>query len=236
MIKMKNGNLKRFFMGVSVLLIYGIMALTNLQALPFSLLKIDLATVPYWIKVVYSIFYQLLILFLIAFIFRKELKKDFEDLKQNHKTYFKKYLKYWFLMLALMMISNLFIQIVLPNQIAGNEEQIREMFKVSPIYIFISSVLIAPFLEELVFRLGIRHVIKNDILFILVSGLVFGSLHVFGNVEVPLDYLYIIPYSIPGFIFAYILTKSKNIFTTMGLHFLHNGILMSLQFLIYFLI
>lgn len=233
---MKKENLKYFLTGVGALLIYGIMTLTNLQILPFELFKIDLNTLPNRIKSIYSIFYQLLILFFIAFLFRKELKENFKELKENHKTYFKKYLKYWFLMLGLMMASNMLIQIVMPNKIAGNEEQIRTLFKTVPIYIFLSSVFIAPFLEELVFRLGIRHIIKNDILFIIISGLVFGSMHVIGNVTTPLDYLYIIPYSIPGFIFAYILTKSKNIFTTMGIHFLHNGVLMSLQFLIYFLI
>ena len=69
-------------------------------------------------------------------------------------------------------------------------------------------------------------------LFILFSGLIFGALHVVINLENLVDLLYIIPYSIPGFIFAYIYTKSKNIMVPISLHFLHNGIMMSLQILL----
>ena len=57
-------------------------------------------------------------------------------------------------------------------------------------------------------------------------------MHIFGNVSNLYDVLYIIPYSIPGFIFAYIYTESDNIFSSMGLHFMHNLILISLQFII----
>ena len=113
-----------------------------------------------------------------------------------------------------------------------NEEIIRSNFQVAPIYMYLSSVVIAPLMEELVFRRGIRNIVPNNILFILISGLVFGSLHVIiGGFQTPLELLYIIPYSIPGFIFAYILTKTDNVLVTATIHTFHNGILMSLQFL-----
>lgn len=227
---------KEILKGIGALIIYFVMAFTNLQVLPFTLLNIDTNTLPRVVSICYSIFYQLLMLLFVSLLFWKELKESWKDLKYHHKEYFQKYFKYWFLMLGLMMISNLMIQIVLPDSIAGNEETIRELFQVSPIYIFVASVLIAPFLEEFVFRLGIRKLIKNDTLFIILSGLIFGALHIVGNVEVPLDCLYLIPYSIPGFIFAYILTKTDNIFTTAFLHMFHNGVLISLQFLVYFIL
>ena len=46
------------------------------------------------------------------------------------------------------------------------------------------------------------------------------------------DILYLIPYSALGISFAYILQKTDNIFVTIGLHFMHNGILMALQVLV----
>ena len=98
-----------------------------------------------------------------------------------------------------------------------------------PIYTFISAVIIAPFLEELVFRKSFRDMFSNNLLFIILSGLTFGAFHVIGSFETLFDLIYIIPYSIPGFVFAYTLSKSKNIFVPIGLHFLHNGILMALQ-------
>ena len=61
------------------------------------------------------------------------------------------------------------------------------------------------------------------------SGLIFGGLHVIGNVNSIIDLLYLIPYCVPGFAFAYMLSKTNNIFVPMGFHFLHNGVTMSLQ-------
>ena len=113
-----------------------------------------------------------------------------------------------------------------------NEEIIRSNFQVAPIYMYLSSVVIAPLMEELVFRRGIRNIVPNNVFFILISGLVFGCLHVvLGGFQTPLELLYIIPYSIPGFIFAYVLTKTDNVLVTAAIHTFHNGILMSLQFL-----
>jgi membrane protease YdiL (CAAX protease family) len=64
------------------------------------------------------------------------------------------------------------------------------------------------------------------------SAFVFGGLHVFSSAETLIDLLYIIPYGAPGFVFAYMLSKTDNIFVPMGFHFMHNGILVALQILL----
>ena len=97
---------------------------------------------------------------------------------------------------------------------------------------FISAVFIAPVLEELTFRQAFRNIFSNDKVFIIMSGLIFGGLHVVGNVNSPVDLLYLIPYCTPGFVFAYIMAKTDNVFVSMGLHFLHNGVMISLQILL----
>ena len=112
-----------------------------------------------------------------------------------------------------------------------DEESIRQTFEIAPIYTFVAAVFIAPFLEEFVFRQGLRFCIKNNTLFIIVSGLIFGGLHVISNITGWADLLYLIPYSTPGFIFAYLLTKTDNVLVPASMHFMHNGILMSLQVL-----
>ena len=132
------------------------------------------------------------------------------------------------------MTSNLIILLINSGNMANNEAAVREMFNSTPIYAFISAVVFAPLLEELVFRKSFRYMFNNDTLFILASGLTFGAFHVIGSYESLIDLLYIIPYSVPGIVFAYTLVKSKNIFVPMGLHFIHNGILMSLQFFLMF--
>ena len=225
-------NDKKGLIGIGIFLFY--FFVSQFMALPFWILNIDTSALPEVVKVLYTLIVQALLILVIAYIFRKDLKKEFKDLKKNHKYYFSNYLKYWFLALGLMMLSNLIIMMIEPGNIANNEEAIREMFDETPIYTFISAVIIAPLLEELVFRKSFKYMFSNDILFIIMSGLVFGAFHVVGSFETLFDLIYIIPYSIPGWVFAYVLVKSKNIFVPIGLHFLHNGILMSLQFLLMF--
>lgn len=218
---------KNFFIGFSAIILYFVF--TQLQGLPLVLLDIDIENLSQTFIVWYSFFFTVVLIFILVFIYRKTLKSNWLDLKQNHQEYFKKYLKYWFLALGIMMLSNFIILLIRPGSIAGNEEAVKDLFESVPIYTFISAVFLAPFLEELTFRLSFRYMFKNDWLFIISSGLVFGLMHIVGTYETVYDLLYLVPYSTPGIIFAYVLTKSKNIFVPIGLHFIHNGLLMSLQ-------
>lgn len=178
---------------------------------------------------VYSFANEILLVALILLVFHKKIEKDIEDMKKNHKKYFSENFKYYLIGIAIMLISNSILIYGFNNGIAGNEEGIRDLFGTHPIYTYISAVLFAPVVEELVFRQGIRYIIPNKLLFILISGFVFGGLHIIGNVNSFVDFLYIIPYSSLGLVFAYILTKTNNIFVTIGLHLMHNGILMAIQ-------
>ena len=224
--------MKNFGIGIIVLIFYFITLLFPFQLIPFSLLGIDYTTLPLWIRIVYSFAFELLQFGIIIFLLKDQLKKDLADLKKHHNEYFKKYFIYWFILLGIMMISNLLIIWLTPNEMANNEQSIHEMLKMAPLYTFITAVFIAPLKEEFVFRRGIRNLISNDILFILVSGLMFGSLHVVTSLTSWWQLLYIIPYSAPGFIFAYLLTKTDNVFVPGFIHFIHNGVLMSLQILL----
>lgn len=220
-------DIKRLLLGLGSLTLYFV--LTELQAVPLLLMGFDLNELSTTFITIYSLIYSIILLASIALIFNKALKTDWSDLKKHHKQYFSKYIKYWFIALAIMMISNLIILLINPGSAPGNEEAVQDMFKAAPIYTFISAVFLAPLIEELVFRLSFRYVIKIDWLFIILSGLTFGSMHIIGTYETPMDLLYIIPYSAPGLVFAYVLTKCRNIFVPIGLHFIHNGLLMSLQ-------
>lgn len=226
-------DIKNIFLGLAIFLVYYI--LSNTMIVPLNLIGINVENMSTIAKSIYIIVYQFIILGIIIFLGRKEIKSNFEQFKNEKNTYFKKYFKYWFLLIGLMMLSNYIVMMITQGGIAENEQSIRDMFQISPIYTYIAGVVIAPFLEEFVFRFGIRKIIGNDVIFIIISGLIFGSMHVISSAEVLSDYLYIIPYAIPGFIFAYIYVKSKNIFTSISMHLFHNGLLMSLQFLIFLL-
>lgn len=217
------------FIGIAVFFIY--MFLPEFQTLPLDLLNVDTTALPLVFKIIYMITFEILLMVIIILIFKNKLISDIKDIKVNHKLYFSKYLKYWLISIGVMMLSNLLITSIIPNALPSNEEALRDLFDKSPIYVFFSAVIFAPIVEELVFRQGFRYIFKTKLLFIIISGLVFGGLHVLSSSESLVELLYIIPYSAPGIAFAYILTKTDNILVTMGFHFMHNGILVALQFL-----
>lgn len=224
----QKSNRKNIIRGIAAMGVYFILPLFN--TLPFTLLHIDLNYVPTIVKTIYMGIYEILMLSFILLIFHKLIIEKWQDLKKHHQTYFQTYFKYWFLLIGLMMVSN-FLIMAFSKDFGGasNQNDIIDMFGKSPIYTYLSAVFFAPVVEELIFRQAIRNLIpKWDIVFILVSGFIFGGLHVLGATSFS-QFLYIIPYSIPGLVFAYILTKTDNIFTTMGLHFFHNGLLMAIQ-------
>lgn len=224
--------MKQAAIGLGALFIY--FFLSQFQGIFLELFGVDPNSLSIGVKVFYLLSYQLLMIALVMLLFHKKIEKDWADLKKNHKDYYGTYFKYWLGALAIMMFSNLIISLLASGGIPQNEEIIRDNFSISPLYVYVSAVLFAPLLEELIFRQGIRNIIPNKWLFILVSGLVFGGLHVVTNVTSAMDLLYLIPYCAPGFAFAYMLAKTDNIFVSIGFHLMHNGILMSLQFFLLF--
>ena len=225
---MQKERLINILKGASAILIYFIFSLFS--TLPLELIGIDFNNLPIIVKEIYNISIEVIMIILFILIFKDFFKKSLEDIKKNHFTYFKKYFKFYILGLVIMMLANSLI-LILGGATSENETTVRTEFQLYPIYIFISAVILAPIIEEVTFRLGFRKIFKNNYIFIIVSGLVFGSLHLLGMFNSPLILLYLIAYSGLGFVFAYMLAKTNNIFVSMGFHFMHNGILMAIQFI-----
>lgn len=219
--------------GIGVFLLYFIY--NELILYPFELLGIDYTSIPNSVKVFYLLTSEFVFISILYFIYRKKFIKDLIDYKNHFKEYSKKYIDYWAVAFSLMLISNLLIITYFPNSVANNQQSIIELFKNNTFYTIISVVIFAPLVEETVFRLSFRNMFKSDWLCIILSGLVFGSLHVIGSFNTWIDLIYIIPYSIPGFIFAYTLVKSKNIFVPISLHLFHNTLMILLQVVLLFI-
>ena len=169
---------------------------------------------------------DLIPLIFLLLIYYKDLKKEFKPFKENFLDSQDKYIRYYFIALVLMTISNILIEMFTGSTISGNEEAIRSIGKVLPIYTIISCPFIAPISEELVYRKTIKNIFINDKLSIIFSGLIFGLAHVLGTYTGIIDLLYIIPYGIFGAMFMYIYCDSKNIWNTIFIHFLHNTLLL----------
>lgn len=221
---------KKALLGASAFLIF--LFIQSYSTVPLLLLGVDIENLSMTARVLYMFAVDIILIITMFFLFKDSLKKDFADIKKNHKKYFSECFKYWIIGIIAMLLSNLIILLLKGDATSQNQEAINSLFQISPLYIFFACTVEAPFVEELVFRRGIKNIFPTPILFILASGLLFGGMHVVGSITTLSDLLYIIPYGALGCAFAYILQKTDNIFVTMGFHFLHNGLLISLQFLL----
>lgn len=165
----------------------------------------------------------LLSLTIFIFIFSNKLIKDFYNLKkENLKIGF----KYWILGIVIMVISNIILMIILGDTTA-NENSNRLLIKNNLIFAIFAMSIYAPIVEESVFRLSLRNIFKNKYFYAIVSGLIFGSLHLideFFTLSNPLYFFYIIPYGIMGFSFALAYYETGNIFSTIIFHSIHNSL------------
>lgn len=84
-----------------------------------------------------------------------------------------------------------------------NQELVEEMLKSAPLIMMISVSIFAPITEELIFRAGISDVVKNKKVFIAVSGLIFGLMHVTSSVVLLMEILLI------GIVLNRIITDTK---------------------------
>ena len=187
-----------------------------------------------FIDTIISLIYILIILLM----FKDDIKKGIKDLKENLVERGFISIICWMLGIIAMIISSIILNKLLGKSAATNELGIREALKRAPIYMFISCTIIAPIFEEMVFRISIKGLIKNNLIFILTSGFIFGFIHITQDLVNVIEgtssifqLLYIIPYGSMGLALAYLYSNTKNITLPILVHFIHNTILVLMQFL-----
>lgn len=157
------------------------------------------------------------------FIYYKTIVKDFYNI---NKEILKDGLKYWLLGYLIMYISNIVLYII-GGDLPINETQNRALILENLYYSIINMAIMAPIIEELIFRRGLRNAFTNKYLFAFTSGLLFSLIHLISEIFVNpslLIILYIIPYGALGFTFALAYYKTNNIFSSITFHAIHNTI------------
>lgn len=195
------------------------------KEIPIKIFHLDINNITQNQNVLLTIFSNSITALILIFIFKKDLKKDFIDFKSNYKEKLDLAFKIWVTGLVLMAIFNYTIGLINPNDIANNEEAVRSMLKINPWMMFVNTAILAPIVEELVFRKAFRTAFKNNIAFIIISGLIFGALHVVLSIDNLFDYLYLLPYCSLGISFSYMYYKTENIYAPLSMHMLHNAII-----------
>lgn len=170
-------------------------------------------------------FIMYFILFLLVIIFNfKRLKNDFLIFISNKKVNIKFIFKRYFIMFLLLIIVSIPIIYIGGGKQSNNQQLLNIIFKKMPLVTFLLSTVYAPIVEENIFRLSLGNLINNKKIFVIFSGILFGLLHVIGKINNIQDMIYILQYSTLGICLAKAYYDSKNIFSSIGMHFLQNFI------------
>lgn len=173
-------------------------------------------------------FAQFLMMLVIAIVYivylKRELIKDFV-VAQNLKSFFVTCLKYFALIFLVMYAVNFILYMIGIEGTSLNQVGIEIMAFDSPVIIFLTVVVLAPFIEELVFRYAIIFLdSKSTFTTLLTSALVFGYIHIaqsltFGNFH---ELWFILLYGGLGFVLGLSYVKTKTIMTPIVVHAMYN--------------
>ena len=150
------------------------------------------------IIIIFIKYFILIILFIIKY--KDYLIKKWFDFKKNFIKYFEISFKNWFLGFIIMFVTNIIISSLVPG-LGKNESSVQDLIAKLPFIAFILTTIFAPFTEEMVFRKYLQDCFNNKTIYMIISGLLFGLVHVmgFGSLK---EYLLIIPYGSIGLLFA----------------------------------
>lgn len=213
---------KYLLKGVLIFLLFYYSA--YLQLIPIYLFKLDPHNISNSLNVLLSCFSNIILVIILWFIYRKELKAEWKIFKDKAVWNTDVMFRYWMTGLAIMMVSNMIISSFLNAGQAENEQAVQSMINALPWAMLIDAGILAPFIEEIVFRKSFKDIFQNKWAFAIASALVFGGMHVV-NASSAVGYLFIIPYGCLGFVFALMYNKTNTVYTSVFAHMLHNSIL-----------
>ena len=167
---------------------------------------------------------EFITLALLVLLHRKRLVKDFRKFSNKASDSLSLGVKTYLIALFFMAISNLIINNYIVNGIAANEAGVEAVVGRFPYFTLIGIIMIGPFTEEMIFRLGYYDNFKSKKAYYIVSTLLFAGMHVLNGMSSYIELLYFIPYGIMAYALCRILDKSDNIFTSTIIHTMHNMI------------
>lgn len=184
------------------------------------------------VLVIYQFIMSFIIFIVLFFTYKKTIKKDYESFrkeKNKNITYIIKMFVIFMIVKYLVSFISVLIMTLLnfdtSSMTSVNQNLIESYVKASPILMLISTAIFAPFYEEVLFRLGFKKVFKNKYIFVILSGMIFGLMHVFpleDGIPLMLGIMQSITYVTMGIFLSYVYYKMDNIFISIGIHFLNN--------------
>lgn len=216
---------------ISLLLFFSI---STISVLILNLFNIDINNLSIKSKVWYQAIISLVMFIVLLIMYNKEIKKDYLKFKDNIGSNIKNIIKLFLIFLIIKYIVSFITAIIMTilkldtsSITSVNQNIIESYVKSAPLLMVFTVSILGPFYEEILFRLGFKKVFNKGIIFIIISGFVFGLMHIFPleeGISLILGIVQSISYVTMGLFLAYTYNKTDNIFISIGLHFLNNFI------------
>lgn len=214
---------------------------SNIVKFFFSLFNVNINSFGVLGKTILNLGLSIFLTIMIIFIYYKEVKNDFVEFKRNWKSKMLFALKIFAIFMVIKIFAS-YISVILSNIFniteitSENQSAITDLLGQYPILMILSAVGLAPIYEEILFRLGFKKCLKNKWLFIIISGTLFGLIHIFPtDLNLSVALIQSIVYVIMGISLAYYYQKYSNIFYSIAIHF-YNNLLSIIFILLSFLI
>lgn len=175
---------------------------------------------------VYANLISYLVLVVVSLLFfGSELSKQFKQIVSA-----KHFIKHIFIGWLLLFISSyiasfLIIFFTQSSDSSSNQQVITDLMAFHPILMGGMTILCAPLVEEVVFRLTVmRGLLKYPWIAILLSSFLFGLIHVISSLFIGdfADCIYIIQYMAMGCALGYVYYCHQNIWYSIGVHAIQN--------------
>ena len=166
---------------------------------------------------IYQFILTILIFILCLIYFRDILKKDYSQFIKNTKKNCETIFNYWLIVTFVFG----FINIISPYIFNVHNHYQDELNGKINAYILIAVVILAPLIEEAVFRVFPTTFIKNKYFYFIISSIAFSSLHFLGG-----NVLALLPYFAFGIIMCHLYLKEKNLIINIATHTLYNSVVM----------
>ena len=218
-----------------MLLLFGMIGFPYLPLLLFNMPYDNFSMT---MKLIYTFLCDVGFMVVLYLLFKDKLINDFKLYFKKFRDNFELSFKYYFIGVIVMIVSNLLITLFIKEAIAGNEEAVRNLIGQAPLYMLFSVSIYAPFVEELIFRHSIKNCVTSykktkltKYIYAFTSGFIFAFMHIIGQTNSYIDYIYIIPYMSLGVSFALLYYDTDNIFSSVMMHMFHNTITIILYFM-----
>ena len=104
----------------------------------------------------------------------------------------------------------------------SNTGAMLDLLKQSPIYAFFKVLIFAPVAEEILFRESISSCVKNNVLFIFLSAIIYTGMNFVFSTDA-LTFLDLLIYVLPAVLFSFLYVKNdRNIIVIMLIKFIMN--------------